>query len=63
MKNLLMALVAVGLVVGCGGDTAGTSKTTKTEVKKTDAGGTTKTETTKKEETKTTDTKKDGAGS
>ena len=63
MKNLLMALVAVGFMVGCGGDTAGTSKTTKTEVKKTDAGGTTKTTTEMTDSTKTTDTKKDGAGS
>lgn len=54
MKNLLMALVAVGLMVGCGGDTAATGKTTKTEVKTTTPAGTTKTETTKKEETKTT---------
>ena len=57
MKNLLVALVAVGFMVGCGGDTASTTKKTETTVK-TPAG--TKSET-KKEETKTTDTtKKDG---
>ena len=57
MKNLLMALVAVGFLVGCGGDSAGTVKKTETKVS-TPSG--TKTEV-KKEETKTTDTtKKDG---
>jgi len=35
MKNLLVALVAVGFMVGCGGDTAKTS----TEVKKTTTSG------------------------
>jgi hypothetical protein len=54
MKTLLTALVAVGFVVGCGGDTTGTKAQTKVETKTTTPGGTTKTETTKKEETKTT---------
>ena len=54
MKKLLSTLVVCGLVIGCGGDTSGTAKSTKVEVKKTDAGGTTKVETTKKEETKVT---------
>ena len=48
-----MALVAVGLMVGCGGDTAGTVKKSETKVT-TPGGGSTKVE--KKEETKTTTT-------
>jgi hypothetical protein len=57
MKNLLMALVAVGFMVGCGGDT-GTKK--ETTVKKTDTSpaGTTTTTVKKTEEVKT-DTNKD----
>ena len=57
MKKLLTALVACGLVVGCGGDTSGTKSSTvkKTETK--DAGGTVKKEEVKKEESKT-ETKK-----
>jgi len=62
MKNLLMALVAVGLVVGCGGDTAGTKKETKTTTTTgSTGGGTVKKEETKKEEVK--ETKKEGSGS
>jgi len=54
MKNLLMALVAVGFMVGCGGDTASTGKSTKVEVKTTTPAGTTKTEVKKEESAKTT---------
>jgi hypothetical protein len=55
MKNLLMALVAVGFLVGCGGDTAGTKATTKTTTSTTTPGaGTTKTTTEKTDSTKTT---------
>ena len=61
MKNLLMALVAVGFVVGCGGDTVGTKKETKvTQTTGTSGGGTTKTEVKKTEEVKTSD--KPGTG-
>ena len=55
MKNLLMALVAVGLMVGCGGDSATTTK--KAETKTTTPSGT-KTETKETKETKTDTTKK-----
>ena len=58
MKNLLMALVAVGFLVGCGGDTAGSKTSTKTETKVTTPSGTSKVETKKTEEVKKTDDKK-----
>ena len=58
MKKLLMAMVAVGFVVGCGGDTTGAKTTTKTETKVSTPSGDVKTETKKTEETqKTEDTK------
>ena len=52
MRTLLCALVAVGFMVGCGGDTAKTSTEKKASTTVTTPSGTTKVETTKKDETK-----------
>jgi len=58
MKNLLMALVAVGLCIGCGGDTSAKKVETKTtSTTTTPGGGTTKTETKDTKEVKTTEKK------
>lgn len=54
MKTLLTALIAVGFVVGCGGDSTGAKTQTKTEVKVTTPEGTTKKTTTDTKETKVT---------